>query len=140
MSNWEHVDAFVNLSHERGSTEHASAQSTLNWFLDKVRNQFLETEGWVPYKAQNLKSAVAFLKKCENDPSKKDRASTLKGQLFERIQNASEQNEKVTLSLYDLLNASNLCATALSVAAFASLSVYSCLVCSRMSLPCLQLP
>ena len=114
MSNWEHVDAFVNLIHERGSTEQASARNTLRWLLEEVANQF-GLEGWSRFKPQNLKSAVTFLKQCENDPSKKDRASTFKGQLFERIQNASEQNEKVTLSLYDLLKASNLSATALHV-------------------------
>ena len=101
MANWEHVDAFVNLIHEKGSTEHASARNTLDWFLEKVGKKFDQTEGWSPFKPQNVKSAVTFLKKCENDPSKKDRASTLKGQLFERIQNASEQNYKVTLSLYN---------------------------------------
>lgn len=139
MSNWEHVDAFVNLIHERGSTEQASARNTLDWLLEEVVNQF-GGEGWSRFKPQNFKSAVTFLKQCENDPSKKDRASTLKGQLFERIQNASEQNEKVTLSLYDLLKASNLSATALHVCSRLRFLVCSCLVCSRMSLPCLQLP
>ena len=100
MSNWEHVDAFVNLIHERGSTEQASARNILDWLLEEVENQF-GREGWSRFKPQNFKSAVTFLKQCENDPSKKDRASTLKGQLFERIQNASEQNYKVTLSLYN---------------------------------------
>ena len=142
MSNWEHVDAFVNLIHESGSTEQASARDILDWLLEEVANQFGSEggEGWSSYKPQNFKSAVTFLKQCENDPSKKDRASTLKGQLFERIQNASEQNEKVTLSLYDLLKASNLSATALHVCSHLRFLVYSCLVCSRMSLPCLQLP
>jgi hypothetical protein len=100
MANWEHVDAFVNAVslYERASTEYASAQTTLGWLLDNVGNQFDSAEGWSRYKAQNFKSAVTFLKQCENDLSKKDRASTLKGKLFERIQNASEQNDKVTLS------------------------------------------
>ena len=139
MSNWEHVDAFVNLIHERGSTEQASARNILDWLLEEVENQ-LGREGWSRFKPQNFKSAVTFLKQCENDPSKKDRASTLKGQLFERIQNASEQNEKVTLSLYDLLKASNLSATALHVCSRLRFLNCCCLVCSRMSLPCLQLP
>ena len=139
MANWEHVDAFVNLIHERGSTEQASARNILDWLLEEVENQF-GREGWSRFKPQNLKSAVTFLKQCENDPSKKDRASTLKGQLFERIQNASEQNEKVTLSLYDLLKASNLSATALHVCSRLRFLNCCCLVCSRMSLPCLQLP
>jgi hypothetical protein len=103
MAHWEDVDAFVNLVslYERGSTEYASAQITLGWLLDEMGDQFNSKEGWLRYKAQNFKSAVTFLKQCENDPSKEERASTLKGQLFERIQNASEQNAKVTLSLYN---------------------------------------
>ena len=96
MASWEHVDAFV-----KDSTEYVNVQNTLEWLLDKVTNQFSLEEGWSPYKAQNFKSAVTFLKQCENDPSKKDRACTLKCELLERIQNASEQNDKVTLSLYN---------------------------------------
>ncbi len=98
MAHWEHVDTFVNLVSQRGSTEYASARNIFDWLLEEVRNQFDSNEGWSPYKRQDLKSAVTFLKQCENDLSKKDRASTLKGKLFERIQNASEQNDKVTLS------------------------------------------
>ena len=135
---WRLIDEFVNTLNEKGSTD--SSKSTSQWFLKLMDEEFTPAEGWNHYGKQTLKTSVAYLKKYELDPLKKDRASKLKDQLFERIQNASEQNEKVTLSLYDLLKASNLSATALHVCSRLRFLNCCCLVCSRMSLPCLQLP
>ena len=85
---WELIDNFVQDSN-LVKTEISS------WFVGEVRDAF-ENEGWNPYKKQNLKTSVTYLKTSESDQSKKDRVLKLKTQLCERIQKVS--NNKIALN------------------------------------------
>ena len=98
---WRLIDEFVNALYEKGSTE--NTRSTSQWFLTLMSDEFTQAEGWHRYQKQTLKTSMVYLRQCESDTLKKDRASKLKGLLCERIQKFSNktiaQNDKVTFNL-----------------------------------------
>ena len=98
---WRLIDEFVNALYEKGSTE--NTKSTSQWFLTLMNEEFTLEEGWSRYRKQTLKTSMVYLRQCESDTLKKDRASKLKGLLCERIQKFSNktiaQNDKVTFNL-----------------------------------------
>ena len=97
---WRLIDEFANTESTKSTK---SFQSTSQWFLPLMNDKFTREEGWSMYQKQTLKTSMVYLRKCESDPLKKDRASNLKGLLCERIQTFSNktiaQNDKVTFKL-----------------------------------------
>ncbi len=107
---WSLIEEFVNALTEKGSTD--NTKNTSQWFLPLMNETFSRAEGWSRFTKQTIKTSTVYLRQCESDPLKKDRAYHLKGLLCDKIQKFSnepiEKNDKVTsikcvLTIHELI-------------------------------------